>query len=415
MTRKNFNIYSATTSDRIDCGPGIRAAQGKSDPWEKPGNLIAGSAIHEAIANYIKFLVRHDMRSDEGSAPKFLEAALNNHPAHPSLEARLRHIWGRWVRNFYCPTREAVEGVELGTAVHWSGKLAPFDVDLLDHDSGDKPRAARMGWLLRAAMDFVYWDDDGVLVVKDWKSGAYVPPESVLQKMRQAEIYPGLVALTLGVAPDTTVAFVWHSLPWGEEVRVEVPAMRAMDNLYAWTDTHRRLERLSPDDPYWTTHRRTKGCGVCSKKSSGCPEWSGDSVSDPDSDRPVADTEWLAGELKASRAELRERLYDSPEGSVIIDGGHQARLEKAVDLVSDGGRFLEWLDAQQVELNPEWLSVRLDKVRRKSESKGLVGRLGKPWDALSEELIEAGVLKRRARYKLVIEHAPGLDPAGSDA
>lgn len=415
--RRTPNVHSATTI--IDCGPALLLAQEQKDMWAKSGQLVMGGALHASLKLYLVHLWRHDLRIDEEAAGRCLEEGLGEFPAHPSREPRIRQTFWRFVRGFYMPPAEAVEGIELGIAVHWSGRLAPFDVDLLDHDRGDKKRAAAMGWLLRAALDFVHYDEDGVLCVRDWKSQHHVPTETWLKNARQPQIYMGLASLTFGLAPDDLVAFIWHCLPYGLEVRIEMTARKAEDHLYAWLDTYRRIDRLPPDDEFWTRPRRNPGCTICplrqlglERKPGGCSEWSGETMEDLGSDRILADIEYLVGSLGWSRAELKERLQALPAGSTIVDGGHQARLQLAYTTTSDGGAFIRWCRERGIEPLDAWLRVDLDKAKRKKETTGLVGILGRPWEEIEAELLEVGVLKRKPKLTLVIEPAPGIDPVG---
>lgn len=386
--RLSSNVWSATTSSRIDCGPGILETQKRADMWEKPGRLVLGSGIHHAAWLYRRYLLKHEMQCDDEVAPGFLEEGLLKYPAHPSLEQRIRRVWGRWTRNYLMPAN--IEGFEIPIAVHWSGRLMLFDAPNLDHDTGDKPRAARTGVLARAQLDGVYRDEDGVLVVEDLKSGDFVPSESALRNMRQPQFYPGLAAMAFGLGPDESVAFVWHSMPYGQQVRVEFGAMEAMDNTLAWLDVFRSKDRLQPDHEYWTRPRRNPGCDLCPAKRTGCSEW----AMDLDNPRPVSDVAILEEQLAWARAELRERLTNEQE---VVDGGYSARWEPKEQVVGSGLDLLEWCEKNKVEPHPDWFRVDLVKLRRKTAGKGL-------GPEIDETLIKEGVLRRKpAGSALVIE------------
>ena len=271
--RSTPNIYSATTCQSLDCGPGIRARQ---EPNEDPApNLTRGSAFHWMAAEYVRALVRRNIECDVRLADEILERGLRKFRLPPTVEFDLRDHWSRFVRGYL--REHEVVGVEMGMAVMDDGSFAPF-VEDLDHDRGNKARAAAKGFLWRGALDLVDRGSEaepGGDRIIDWKTGMYVPSESELKTMFQPRQYCGAYALAYDIDPEAIIEFCWHSVPWGTRVVVEFTAGHVASDFLRWLDVFRGRDALPPDDPYWTTHRRTDGCSVCPARKD-CPAWADD-------------------------------------------------------------------------------------------------------------------------------------------
>ena len=418
MERQTENIYSATTCQAIDCGPGIRARQlPNKDP--EPF-LVRGGAFHEFGATYVKGLVRAGVECDHHLAEHILEEGLQRVSLIPTQEAILREHWSRWVRGFLL--EHEMVGVEMGMAIDWNGNFVPF-VDDLDHDTGNKARAAAAGFLWRGALDRVDLGSEcepGGHRITDIKTGMYIPSESELRQMFQPRQYCGAYALAHDLDRDSMIEFVWESAPWGVRVVVEYQVAHVVDDFLRWLEVFRGRDRLPPDDPYWTTPRRTDGCSVCPARK-GCAAWEPKSgpYKDPDVDpqtilhmleedgvytpgqasvpgvvahdphvEPLVMAAYQMGygngrvdyedapgpllpriarlesELKSARAEMRNHVKAHGE---LIELGHRAHPKPKERNDSDALALIKRLTDLGIPVDSEWLSVNLTKIQAKKK------------------------------------------------
>lgn len=391
MKRQTPNIYSATTCAAIDCGPGIRARQTRNaDAGERRGNLERGSAFHWAAAEYIQRLVRAGVECDVRIADEILDESLRRHNVPPSLEADLRRMWSAWVRRYIL--EHEVEGVEMGLAVDWLGKLAPFAPEL-DHDTGDKAAAARAGWLWRGALDLVdRGGASGGLRITDWKLSPYTPSPTELRTMMQPRQYSGALALAFGLDHDDEITFRLYSVPYHVEVVVEFRVGDVVDDFLAWLDVFRRLDSLPPMDPYWITPRRVQGCDLCSARPT-CEAWPSDIGDDAP---PILRVVTLERRLKAARAELRAHVREHGEA---VEMGHRAHAKPKERNDSDALRLLEFCAARNIEPDPSWFSVNLTSLRSKKRGIG---------EFSFGQLEESGIVRKKpAGSSIVIEPVAG--------
>jgi hypothetical protein len=320
--------------------------------------LTRGSCFHACAAEYLKALVRADVECDLRLTDGILERGLRRFRVTPTQEHELRKHWSRWVRGYL--REHEVVGVEMGLAVDWRGDFAPFVAEL-DHDTGDKKKAAAEGWLWRAALDLVDLGSEcepgGVRVI-DWKTGMYIPSESELRDMFQPRQYCGAYALANDLDRDSMIEFVWYSVPWGVRVVVEYQVAHVVADFLRWLDVFRGRDRLPPMDPYWTTPRRTDGCGVCPARK-GCAAWEGEEIG-PLLPRIVR----LEAELKAARAEMRAHVKTHGE---LVEFGHRAHPKPKERNNSDALALLARVEQLGIPPNPEWFSVNLTSIQSKKK------------------------------------------------
>jgi len=391
-------LWSPTGVKYIDCGPGLLGVHLGVGRGEQSAPAGRGKAFHRAAEVYLRRCVDREVETDHDAGPEILEAAIREFSVVPSLQPDLRRWWNAWVGETVAPSAADLIGIEYGLVMDADLGVLKWDDDLVDHDRGDKQKAVELGAWVRFQADLVTRSAEGDLIIDDWKTAQYLPPETTVRDDPQPVLYAGLLSIHMEWDRDASVCFRWRCVPWGSSTEVWWRVGDVVARAESWLATFREVESRPPAAPYWSTPRACSGCTYCPMAEGkadmphGEPCTVATSASSEDPSRALG--------MAAERKVIMKGLQAAAKAGEAVhgDGLVAHYVDRITGWDSDPERFVALLQEDDVEPWP-YLSVNRTALTKKRT--GL--------DPLFVAGLEAdGILSPRRGSRFVIEQEPGV-------